>query len=62
MAGDLIVARPLGLAATVLGTCAFVLSLPFTLAAGSVQDAAQKLVIAPAHYLRALLGLHARRL
>jgi len=48
MAGDLIVARPIGLVATILGTGAFVVSLPFTLAAGSVEEAAQALVVAPA--------------
>jgi len=48
MAGDLIVARPFGLVATILGTGVFVVSLPFTLAAGSVEEAAQALVVAPA--------------
>ncbi len=48
MAGDLVVARPVGLVMTVLGTAAFVVSLPFTLLAGSVGEAADTLMIGPA--------------
>ncbi len=48
MAGDLIVARPVGLVMTVAGTAAFVVSLPFTLLAGSVGEAADSLMIGPA--------------
>ena len=48
MAGDLIVARPFGLALTVVGTAAFIVSLPFTLLAGSASEAAETLMIGPA--------------
>jgi len=48
MAGDLVVARPVGLVMTVVGTAAFVVSLPFTLLAGSVGEAADTLMIGPA--------------
>jgi hypothetical protein len=47
MAADTILARPLGIAATILGTAFFVVSLPFTAASGSVDKAAQKLVVDP---------------
>ena len=48
MAGDLVVARPIGLALTVVGTAAFIVSLPFTLLAGSASEAAETLMIGPA--------------
>ena len=48
MAGDLVVARPIGLVMTVVGTAAFLVSLPFTLLAGSVSEAAETLMIGPA--------------
>jgi len=47
MAGDLIVARPIGLVMTVAGAAVFVVSLPFTLLAGSVSESAEKLVMGP---------------
>ncbi len=47
MAADLVVARPLGLAATVLGTAVFVVSLPFAALAGNVRDPARRLVAEP---------------
>ncbi len=47
---DLVVARPLGLATTILGSAAFVLSLPFTVPSGSVGAAACMLVKRPATY------------
>ena len=50
MAVDLVVARPLGLVATVLGTVVFVAALPFELLAGNVADPARKLVVEPAAY------------
>jgi hypothetical protein len=49
-AADLLVARPGGLAATVLGAAVFVVGLPFTLINGSTGQAAQKLVVEPAQY------------
>lgn len=48
MVGDLLVARPLGLAITLGGTAAFLVSLPFTLAGGNTGEAAQTLVVGPA--------------
>ena len=47
MAGDLVVARPIGLVMTVAGAAAFVISLPFTLLSGSVGESAEKLVMGP---------------
>jgi hypothetical protein len=48
MAGDLVVARPIGVVMTVAGTAAFLVSLPFTLLAGSASEAAETLMIGPA--------------
>ncbi|MGN8274640.1 multidrug transporter [Pseudomonas sp. SMN5] len=48
MLGDLLIARPLLLAATVIGTGAFVVSLPFTALGGGVGDAGKALVVDPA--------------
>ena len=48
MAGDLVVARPIGLVLTVAGTAAFIVSLPFTLLAGSASEAAETLMVGPA--------------
>jgi hypothetical protein len=48
MVADLLVARPLGVAFTAIGTAVFVLSLPFSAAGGNVPDAAEKLVLEPA--------------
>ncbi|KAF1054881.1 MAG: hypothetical protein GAK43_00620 [Stenotrophomonas maltophilia] len=48
MMGDLIIARPLLIAATVVGTTAvFVVSLPFSAAGGNVGEAGQALVVEP---------------
>lgn len=47
MVGDLVLARPLLLAFTVVGTAAFVVSLPFSLAGGNTKAAAQTLVVGP---------------
>jgi hypothetical protein len=44
---DLLVARPMGVAAWILGSGVFVLSLPFTIPTGSVDDAAQMFVVKP---------------
>jgi hypothetical protein len=51
MAGDMILARPLGMVGTVLGTTGFILSLPFSAAGGNVGEAARKLVVEPAKYV-----------
>ncbi|GAB3284063.1 hypothetical protein [Parahaliea aestuarii] len=48
MVGDLLVARPMGLVATVGGTAAFLVSLPFTLLAGHASEAAETLMVGPA--------------
>ena len=48
MAGDLVVARPLLLAATVAGTVFYVVSLPFSLAGGNALEAGNTLVVGPA--------------
>ncbi|KGE04188.1 hypothetical protein [Pseudohaliea rubra] len=47
MVGDLVVARPIGLAMTAVGAAAFVVSLPFTALAGHVSEAAETLVLGP---------------
>lgn len=56
MVADLVVARPLLLAATVIGAGLFVVALPFSALSGSVDRAGQKLVIEPgrATFLRCL--------
>lgn len=48
MVGDLVLARPLLLAFTVVGTAAYVVSLPFSLAGGNAKAAAKTLVVGPA--------------
>lgn len=50
MAGDLLVVRPLGIAATAVGSVLYVISLPFSLAGGNEEEARQKLVLDPAGY------------
>ncbi|MHA6492005.1 multidrug transporter [Pseudomonas borbori] len=47
MMGDLLIARPLLIGATVLGAAAFVVSLPFTAAGGNVGEAGKALVVEP---------------
>lgn len=48
MAVDMLIARPLGIVATALGTAVFVVSLPFSAAGGNIEQAAQALVVGPA--------------
>lgn len=48
MAGDLVVARPLLLAATIVGSAFYVVSLPFSLAGGNAREAGETLVVGPA--------------
>ena len=50
MMGDLVVMRPLGIAATAVGAVFYVLSLPFSLAGGNEPEARQKLMADPAGY------------
>ncbi|MFF7706439.1 multidrug transporter [Pseudomonas sp. NPDC007930] len=47
MIGDLLVARPLLIAATVVGAGLFVVSLPFTAAGGNMGAAGKALVVDP---------------
>ena len=49
MTGDLLVARPVMLAITVVGAGIFLVSLPFSLAGGNAKEAAETLVIKPAY-------------
>lgn len=44
---DLLIARPLGIAAGVVGTGIFILSLPFTIPTNSVDDAAKMFIVEP---------------
>ena len=48
MATDLIVARPIGLVLFGLGTATFIVTLPFSLLGGNVEDAGGQLVVEPA--------------
>jgi len=47
MMGDLLIARPMLIAATIIGTAAFVVSLPFTALGGNVKEAGEALVVEP---------------
>ena len=47
MVGDLLIARPLLIAATVIGAGVFVVSLPFTAAGGNIGEAGKALVVEP---------------
>jgi hypothetical protein len=47
MIGDLLIARPLLIVATVVGAALFVVALPFTALGGNVADAGQALVVDP---------------
>ncbi|MFC3608252.1 multidrug transporter [Stutzerimonas tarimensis] len=47
MMGDLLIARPLLIAATLVGTGAFIVSLPFTALGGNVGEAAEALIAEP---------------
>jgi len=50
MIADGLLLRPAGIAATVLGTAVFVVTLPFSIPTRSVGKAAQKLIVDPARY------------
>jgi adenosylmethionine-8-amino-7-oxononanoate aminotransferase len=50
MIADGLIVRPFGVAAILLGTVAFVVTLPFSIPTKSVNKAAQKLVADPAKY------------
>ncbi len=46
--GDVLVARPILLGVTVVGTALFVVSLPFSALGGNVKEVAQTMVVGPA--------------
>lgn len=48
MVGDLLIARPLGLVFTAVGTGVFIVTLPFSALGGNVSEAADALVVTPA--------------
>ena len=50
MTADLLLARPLGIVATVLGCAVFIVSLPFSALGGNTKQASQKLVKEPASF------------
>ncbi len=50
MAADALIGRPVGLASTILGTGAFLVTLPFTVPSGSVRDAARGLIKEPGQW------------
>ena len=50
MGADLLVVRPLGIVASVLGTAVFIVSLPFSALGGNTKTACQKLVQDPAKF------------
>ena len=57
MIGDLVLQRPFGIAATLVGVGTWVLSLPFTVFSGSTGNAGQKLIVEPgAHVFTRPLG------
>ena len=44
---DVLIARPLGVCAGIVGSAIFVVSLPFTIPAGGVRDAADIFIVQP---------------
>lgn len=48
MMADLVVARPVGVVITALGTATFLVGLPFIMAGGNVAESGEKLVVGPA--------------
>ena len=47
---DILMARPLGIIATTVGTALFIVSLPFSALGGNTQEVYQKMVVEPAKY------------
>ncbi|MNR49526.1 hypothetical protein D3C85_1689130 [compost metagenome] len=47
MVGDVLIARPLLIGATVIGAGLFIISLPFSALGGNVGEAAEELVVVP---------------
>lgn len=50
MLADVVLVRPFMLVSTVVTTAAFIVSLPFSLLGGNVDEAAKSLVLEPAKY------------
>lgn len=50
MTADLVLVRPLGIVATVLGCAVFIVSLPFSALGGNTKEASQKLIVEPASF------------
>lgn len=50
MAIDMVLARPIGLLSVIGGSVLFVVSLPFTIPSGSMDEAADELVRKPINY------------
>ncbi len=50
MVADALIARPVGVVTTVVGSAVYVVSLPFSLLGGNERQARQKLVIEPAEF------------
>jgi len=50
MGADLLLGRPLGLVATLVGTALFIASLPFSAAGGNIEQAGKVLVKEPAEF------------
>jgi hypothetical protein len=50
MAADGFVVRPIGFVSTVLGTGAWIVTLPFSALGGNVGEAAQELIVRPARF------------
>jgi hypothetical protein len=50
MVADLLLLRPLGIVATVMGTAFFIVSVPFSALGGNTREAFHKLVIDPARF------------
>lgn len=61
MAGDALVARPLGVVFTAVGAVLYVVTLPFSLAGGNAAQAGRELVVGPAQetFVRCLGCSHA---
>ena len=47
---DLVIARPIGIAVTAIGTVFFIASLPFSALGGNTKEAARELVGFPAYF------------
>ena len=50
VAADALIARPVGLGLTIAGTATFLVTLPFSIPSGSVDNAAEGLIVKPGGY------------